>query len=81
MAPTAYRFSPIRASAVILSVFATVGMMFASRSAGMDWAFTVLVGCCISFACIQNAKHKAKEEERERKVREAAELEKRRTRR
>ena len=71
----------MRVSAVILGVFATVGMMFASRMVGMDWAFTALVGCCIGFACLQNAKHKAKEEERERKAKEAGEHEKRRFRR
>ena len=71
----------MRVSAVILGVFATVGMMFASRQVGMDWAFTALVGCCIGFACLQSAKHKAKEENRERQIRDAAEAEKRRGRR
>jgi hypothetical protein len=38
-------------------------------------------GCCVSFACLQSDEHKAKEEERERQIREAPEAEKRRGRR
>ena len=59
----------MRVNAVIWGVFATVGMMYASRLAGMDWEFTGLVGLCIGFAVLQGIKHK----EREHQSREAAE--------
>ena len=71
----------MNANASILAAFATIGMMYAARLAGMDWQFTLLVGCCIGFACLQSAKHKAKKEDRERQIRDAAEAEKRRGRR
>lgn len=57
---------PMRASGIILGVFATVGMMFAARQADLDWDFTLLVGCCIGLACMQGARHQAQEDEKKR---------------
>ena len=59
-------FAPVRASGLILGIFATVGMMFAARKADLDWDFTLLVGCCIGLACLQGARHQAQEDEKKR---------------
>ncbi len=56
----------MRASGLILGIFATVGMMFAARKADLDWDFTLLVGCCIGLACLQGARHQAQEDEKKR---------------
>ena len=56
----------MNASSSILAAFATIGMMYAARLAGMDWQFTLLVGCCIGLAALQGLQHKAEEEEKER---------------
>jgi hypothetical protein len=47
-------------------------MMFASRQADMDWAFTVLVGCCIGLAALQGLQHKAEQDEVARQRKAAA---------
>jgi len=62
----------MNANATILSAFATIGMMYAARLAGMDWEFTLLVGCCIGLAALQGLKHKAEQEEVERQRKAAA---------
>ena len=56
----------------ILAAFATIGMMYAARLAGMDWQFTLLVGCCIGLSALQGLQHKAEEEEKERHRKAAA---------
>jgi len=56
----------VNANASILSAFATIGMMYAARLAGMDWEFTLLVGCCIGLAALQGLKHKAEQDEKAR---------------
>ena len=56
----------MNASSSILAAFATIGMMYAARLAGMDWQFTLLVGCCIGLAALQGLQQKAEEEEKER---------------
>ena len=53
----------MNANASILSAFATIGMMYAARLAGMDWEFTLLVGCCMGLAALQGLKHKAEQDE------------------
>jgi len=62
----------VNANANILASFATLGMMYAARLAGMDWEFTVLVGCCIGLAALQGLKHKAEQDEQERQRKAAA---------
>ena len=54
MARRGYDFSypAVKVSAIVLGAFAT---------AGMDWAFTGLVGLCIGFAVLQGIKHKDRE--------------------
>ena len=47
-------------------------MMYAARLAGMDWEFTLLVGCCIGLAALQGLKHKAEQDEQERQRKAAA---------
>ena len=61
---------PLNANSSILAAFATIGMMYAARLAGMDWEFTLLVGCCIGLAAMQGLKHKAEQNEvaRQRKA-------------
>ena len=49
------RAKRVNANASILATFATVGMMYAARLAGMDWQFTLLVGCCIGLAALHRA--------------------------
>jgi len=56
----------VNANSSILAAFATIGMMYAARLAGMDWEFTLLVGCCIGLAALQGLKHKAEQNEVER---------------
>ena len=56
----------MNANSSILAAFATIGMMYAARLAGMDWQFTLLVGCCIGLAALQGLQHKAEEDEKER---------------
>ena len=63
----------MHANGVILGIFATVGMMYAARLAGMEWDFTILVGCCIGMACMQGAKYKAEQAEKERQMKLAQE--------
>ena len=60
----------MNANASILAAFATIGMMYAARLAGMDWQFTLLVGCCIGLAALQGRQHKAEQDEvaRQRKA-------------
>jgi len=60
----------MNANSSILAAFATIGMMYAARLAGMDWEFTLLVGCCIGLAAMQGLKHKAEQNEvaRQRKA-------------
>jgi hypothetical protein len=60
----------VNANASILAAFATIGMMYAARLAGMDWQFTLLVGCCIGLAALQGLQHKAEQDEvaRQRKA-------------
>ena len=60
----------MNANASILAAFATIGMMYAARLAGMDWQFTLLVGCCIGLAALQGLQHKAEQDEvaRQRKA-------------
>lgn len=60
----------MNANSSILAAFATIGMMYAARLAGMDWEFTLLVGCCIGLAVMQGLKHKAEQNEvaRQRKA-------------
>ena len=62
----------MNANTSILSAFATIGMMYAARLAGMDWEFTLLVGCCIGLAALQGLKHKAEQKEVERQHKAAA---------
>ena len=62
----------MNANASILSAFATVGMMYAARLAGMDWEFTLLVGCCIGLTALQGLKHKSDQDEAERHRKAAA---------
>ena len=61
---------PLNANSSILAAFATIGMMYAARLAGMDWEFTLLVGCCIGLTAMQGLKHKAEQNEvaRQRKA-------------
>ena len=47
-------------------------MMYTARLAGMDWEFTLLVGCCIGLAALQGLKHKAEQNEAERHRKAAA---------
>ncbi|MDE2680076.1 MAG: hypothetical protein OSB29_01775 [Verrucomicrobiota bacterium] len=60
----------MNANSSILAAFATIGMMYAARLAGMDWEFTLLVGCCIGLTAMQGLKHKAEQNEvaRQRKA-------------
>ncbi len=62
----------MNANSSILAAFATIGMMYAARLAGMDWEFTLLVGCCIGLAAMQGLKHKAEQNEVERQRKAAA---------
>ena len=62
----------MNANASILSAFATIGMMYAARLAGMDWEFTLLVGCCIGLAALQGLKHKAEQDVMARQRKAAA---------
>ena len=62
----------MNANSSILAAFATIGMMYAARLAGMDWQFTLLVGCCIGLAALQGLQHKAEEEEKEHHRKAAA---------
>jgi hypothetical protein len=62
----------VNANSSILAAFATLGMMYAARLAGMDWEFTLLVGCCIGLAALQGLKHKAEQDEIERQCKAAA---------
>ena len=63
----------MNANSSILAAFATLGMMYAARLAGMDWEFTLLVGCCIGLAALQGLKLKAEQDEIERQRKAAAE--------
>ena len=60
--------NPMHANGAILGIFATVGMMYAARLAGMEWDFTILVGCCIGLGCMQGVKYKAEQAEKERQM-------------
>ena len=62
----------MNANSSILAAFATLGMMYAARLAGMDWEFTLLVGCCIGLAALQGLKHKAEQDEVARQHKAAA---------
>ena len=62
----------MNANASILAAFATIGMMYAARLAGMDWQFTLLVGCCIGLAALQGLQHKAEQDEVARQRKAAA---------
>ena len=62
----------VNANSTILAAFATIGMMYAARLAGMDWEFTLLVGCCIGLAALQGLKHKAEQDEVARQHKAAA---------
>jgi hypothetical protein len=62
----------VNANSTILAAFATIGMMYAARLAGMDWEFTLLVGCCIGLAALQSLKHKAEQDEVARQHKAAA---------
>ena len=62
----------MNANSSILAAFATIGMMYTARLAGMDWEFTLLVGCCIGLAALQGLKHKAEQNEAERHRKAAA---------
>lgn len=77
--------NPMQANGAILGIFATVGMMYAARLAGMEWDFTILVGCCIGLGCMQGVKYKTEQADKERQMKLAqaadAELEAARARR
>lgn len=62
----------VNANAHILAAFATLGMMYTARLAGMGWDFTLLVGCCIGLASLQGLKHRAEQDEAERQRKAAA---------
>ena len=62
----------LNANSSILAAFATIGMMYTARLAGMDWEFTLLIGCCIGLAALQGLKHKAEQNEDERHRKAAA---------
>ena len=62
----------MNANASILATFATIGRMYAARLAGMDWQFTLLVGCCIGLAALQGRQHKAEQDEVARQRKAAA---------
>ena len=62
----------MNASSSILAAFASIGMMYAARLAGMDWQFTLLVGCCIGLAALQGLQHKSEQDEMERHRKAAA---------
>ena len=62
----------MNANASILAAFATIGMMYTARLAGMDWEFTLLIGCCIGLTALQGLKHKAEQDEAERHRKAAA---------
>ena len=62
----------MNANASILAAFATIGMMYTARLAGMDWEFTLLIGCCIGLAALQGLKHKSEQDEAEHHRKAAA---------